>query len=438
MPTNSTRIDSLLEELRQNAAKLQHGDDRARDGIVRSCESMISEVERPSDTLVRFTWGYLPALMAMRTAIDLKIFHNLSSEVKSSIQLAAPTSADSVLVLRVLRTLSAAGVIRALSKDSFASTAFSVAMTQPDFEESFHFMIDTNSRAVMSTPTYLRDRGWQNPANPYESPLALDYALPTGEKELAFQIWPRLGVMGGLFATLRAWSFNQVHWADEQQGFYPFTERILNGASAENALLVDLGGGSGADLRNLLRLHPSSTRLILQEIPAVIEGLQSTELPPQIQLMSHDFFVSAFSRVLPANCFKTNPKIKQPQPVLGARTYFFHSIIHDWQVEQAKQILQTTAAAMVKGYSKLIIWDTVIPDTDCPLAMAGLDWYIMTFLNSKERTEIEWKALIESEDVQPQLRVTGLWFYSRNHQVSTLCGSSSVCCLMHMLTFLFD
>ena len=89
---------------------------------------------------------------------------------------------------------------------------------------------------------------------------------------------------------------------------------------------------------------------------------------------------------------------------------------------------------MVKGYSKLIIWDTVIPDTDCPLAMAGLDWYIMTFLSSKERTEIEWKALIESEDIQPQLRVTGLWFYSRNHQVSIPCGSSSEFVFMHRLT----
>lgn len=75
---------------------------------------------------------------------------------------------------------------------------------------------------------------------------------------------------------------------------------------------------------------------------------------------------------------------------------------------------------MRKGFSKIIVYDTVLPDVDCPLAMAGLDWCIMTYLSAEERTESAWRDLIESDDVQPRLKVTGVWFYSRSHQVSYL------------------
>ena len=91
-----------------------------------------------------------------------------------------------------------------------------------------------------------------------------------------------------------------------------------------------------------------------------------------------------------------------------------HSIIHDYPDNRAKIILQHVAAAMKKGYSKLLIWDFVLPDKNVPPTLSGLDWEMLTFYAAEERTETHWKALLEDPDVG--LRVTGIWRYSQFDQ----------------------
>lgn len=295
MTTNKARISALLQQVNQNATDLERGDDRARDGIVEACQSLIREVERPSDTYSRLTLGYLPALMALRTGIDLGLFQQLSEQPKGSVELAKFACADPGIVLRTLRVLSAARVVRPVGRDSFCSTAFSTATSHEDFANGVRWKLDTNAPALLSTPAYLRERNWQTPLDPLRSALTAKYPALNGEKEAAFQVWDRVGPKNGLFSLLKAWMANVAFWADEEQGFYPFTKRLVEGSSEDVALLVDIGCGSGSDMRNLLRLHPSVTRLVLQDTPTVIENLKSVDVPSQVRLMSHDFFVSTAS-----------------------------------------------------------------------------------------------------------------------------------------------
>lgn len=44
-----------------------------------------------------------------------------------------------------------------------------------------------------------------------------------------------------------------------------------------------------------------------------------------------------------------------------ARAFYVHSILHDWDDTNGRQILSNLAAAMIPEYSKLLINENVIP-----------------------------------------------------------------------------
>lgn len=51
---------------------------------------------------------------------------------------------------------------------------------------------------------------------------------------------------------------------------------------------------------------------------------------------------------------------------------------------------------MTPGYSKLLINEWVLPDTNVPLYPAALDITMMVLLSGIERTETQWKELLSS------------------------------------------
>ena len=60
---------------------------------------------------------------------------------------------------------------------------------------------------------------------------------------------------------------------------------------------------------------------------------------------------------------------------------------------------------MTPGYSKILINESVLPDMNCPSFFAAGDINMMSIMGGKERTELEWRELIESVD----LKMTGIW-----------------------------
>jgi hypothetical protein len=75
------------------------------------------------------------------------------------------------------------------------------------------------------------------------------------------------------------------HWAD----WFPVQEQILNGASADCPLLVDVGGGRGHEIAGFRQRFPSAAgRLVLEDLPSVIEDIKT--LDSDIQRIKHSFF----------------------------------------------------------------------------------------------------------------------------------------------------
>lgn len=90
------------------------------------------------------------------------------------------------------------------------------------------------------------------------------------------------------------------HWTS----WFPLQERILDGADpsrgGDEVLMVDLGGGHGQDLDEVLRKFPGAKgRFVVQDLPGVIEMYNGDN--PRIEPMAHSFF--------------------DPQPVKGELSY---------------------------------------------------------------------------------------------------------------------
>lgn len=168
------------------------------------------------------------------------------------------------------------------------------------------------------------------------------------------------------------------------------TADLLKGADLAGAapLLVDIGGNHGLDTARLLAKHPDlpdDAGLVVQDLPEVTKTHSANEqLDRRITRMAHDFF--------------------SPQPLEGARAYFFHAVSHDWPDDECKKIFESVRGAMRKGYSKLLIYEMVLPARGATRFATTMDLQMMNVLSGLERTEDHWKRLLEGCG----LRVVGI------------------------------
>ncbi|PYI23474.1 S-adenosyl-L-methionine-dependent methyltransferase [Aspergillus violaceofuscus CBS 115571] len=143
----------------------------------------------------------------------------------------------------------------------------------------------------------------------------------------------------------------------------------------------------GHDVSEFHRKWPELPgRLIVQELPEVVSQARELNLNPKIELMEHDFF--------------------EEQIVKGARAYYMHSILHDWTDDNCRRILANVVPAMRKCHSKLLLNENVIPGTNAYWETTSLDIIMMADFASTERTESQWRTLVESVD---GLRVVKIW-----------------------------
>ena len=171
-------------------------------------------------------------------------------------------------------------------------------------------------------------------------------------------------------------------------------------------MLVDMGGGTGRDIKGFRRRFPHLPgRVILQERRNVLD---QAELPADVEAMEHDFF--------------------KPQPIrgkmgvvlhshelrlsTGARAYYMHSVLHDWPDEQCCDILRNIAAAMEKGYSKILLHETLIPAQDAHWESTGEDLIMMAIFATKDRSRKQWEHLL----AKVGLKIVRIWNFESGSQ----------------------
>src|SRR5207244_3824322 len=75
--------------------------------------------------------------------------------------------------------------------------------------------------------------------------------------------------------------------------------------------------------------------------------------------------------------------------------YVLSTILHDWDDERAAAILGTIRAAAPAG-ARLLVLDSVIGEGNEPNGAKWLDLLMLVLAGGRERTEHEWRQLIES------------------------------------------
>ncbi|TIA42493.1 S-adenosyl-L-methionine-dependent methyltransferase [Aureobasidium pullulans] len=163
-------------------------------------------------------------------------------------------------------------------------------------------------------------------------------------------------------------------------------DKELKGASDKavtdnSVLMVDIGGSTG-DTMKILRQHYSDLkgRIVVQDIPDVINNIPAGYLPDGIEATVHDFW--------------------QPQPIKGAGAYYMRRVMHDWPDEHCRNILRHIVDAMDE-HSKLLIAEAVVPDR-VDMRDPSVYWMdlVMFTFSGKERTAAQWKDLFESAGLE--------------------------------------
>jgi hypothetical protein len=85
-----------------------------------------------------------------------------------------------------------------------------------------------------------------------------------------------------------------------------------------------------------------------------------------------------------------------PQPMHSARAYFFHAVPHDWHDADCVRMFEQVKEVFMRGYSKLLISEVVLPKVGATKMQTSLDLEVMNCTSGLERTEGDWKNLLGS------------------------------------------
>ena len=311
----------------------------------------------PSIELMRLVTGAWAARL-VHTAVELRVADHLADGPRDIDFLAAQTRAHAQSLARLLRALTAIGVLHETEERLYSLTTLGVTLRSN---------VPGSMRAWVLL-AFSDDQGtaWE----------ALSHAVRTGE--LAFRhifgtdMWTRL-----------------AERPDAARLFDEAMQSLTQGANGRLITnypfekfdwIVDVGGGNGSLLMPVLERHPAM-RATIFDLPHVADAARSriaaAGLSDRCEAAGGDAFVA-----VPA----------------GADAYVLKGVIHDWEDKEAIAILRTCRAAMSDG-SKLILIERILPeqiDPDDALTRAKFihDINMMVNPGGRERTEAEFRNLL--------------------------------------------
>jgi len=292
----------------------------------------------------------------IQTAIKLEVFEQIARGTHQVNQLAKKASVNEASLYRILRALEMAGLLLEQPARSFQLTDAGSLLTagaQGSMRDIAEFMTDAMHSNVYCqlTDAIKADQV------PFERVYGEEYFKwinrPENKDEATLFHKGMVSFSGTCVgAFLEAYDFSQFH------------------------TIADVGGGLGGILRAILKACPKLKGMIT-ELPEVVEAAKQAiaedGLSHRCTAVSSDFFDS-----IPA----------------GADAYFMKHILHDWNDEDATCILKNIRA-VIPSTGKLMLAETVIPSGPVPHPGKLIDIEMLVFLKGKERTEPEWRRLLQ-------------------------------------------
>jgi hypothetical protein len=142
--------------------------------------------------------------------------------------------------------------------------------------------------------------------------------------------------------------------------------------------LVDIGGGNGRLLAEILAAHPGPSAVLFDlphSLETAEERLRAAGLIDRCRLVGGSFFES-----VPA----------------GGDLYVLKHIIHDWDDERAVAILKSVRTAITPDAKLILIEHVIVPGNDLSSIPAKMiDLVMLTVHGGHERTEEEFRRLLD-------------------------------------------
>ncbi|KAK6821904.1 hypothetical protein PG987_014729 [Apiospora arundinis] len=371
---SSPSVSTLLERITAaGKAYEKNQEPGSREDLIDLSQALVAALEIPSEFIQRSFWSEPAKSAHIRLAVDVQLFQHLRDAGACGLSpedLATKTGLDVLLLQRVLRHLTSTKVV--VFKDGkWHGTPLSDGLAEQKYQHSISFCYDVARPSFNGFPAFFKNTGYKQPTSLTDGPFQAAH-----ETQLPFFDWlvatpPHLSHFDSFMSAYRA---GKPDWWD----FYPVEDRLITGfdptATNSDAFLVDVGGGRGHDLVQFAEVHGAHPgRLILQDREPVIAAAEKSD---RFEAQVHDFFT--------------------PQPVKFARAYALHSILHDWGDEEGVKILENLRPALKKGYSRVLFNEIVLSEENPTLAATSMDMMMLAHFAVKERTERDWRAIIES------------------------------------------
>ena len=137
--------------------------------------------------------------------------------------------------------------------------------------------------------------------------------------------------------------------------------------------VVDVGGGEGRFLEKVLEFHPGMRGTVFDSAVPVECAERTNRTGTRCAYVWGNFF----------DCVPA-----------GADMYFLCGVLHDWDDDQAVRVLKNCRRAMPKT-SKLLLLEMVVPSTGAADFSKLLDLNMMVMTGGRERTSLEFNALLQ-------------------------------------------
>ncbi|KAH9886349.1 S-adenosyl-L-methionine-dependent methyltransferase [Xylariomycetidae sp. FL2044] len=335
---------------------------------------LLSRVESPFERASSYCFDHPAVYAAIQTFIDLGIWPSWTQAGagEKTVEELAKLASQSIelnLLRRLCRLLAAFHIIEEKAEDKYAPTPFSKAIGENEkILQMLQAGTDHYLAAAKNLPVYLAKTSYKEPFD-----ASVNNYSETNDEKLNF--FDRLMKYPDFNKSFIGHMTGYTAWKTPWTEVYD-TGSLVKGAKLGEGcppLVVDLGGNTGLDISRVLAKHPDlpAGSLVLEDLPEVIER---AEVDKKVTTLAHDFF--------------------KPQPVKGARAYYMHAVLHDWSDEKSKELLSNVREAMEPGYSKLLIYEAVIPPTGASMNQTVMDVHMMSLLSAFERTQASWTKLL--------------------------------------------
>ncbi len=300
---------------------------------------------RPPEALL---WDLLRGALAARAlalAADLRVAELLADGPRPVAELAAETDADADTLHRLLRALASDGVFAEQAPGVFGNTPASELLRTGWgsfahlFGGLFHRTagaLGTNGRP--SFPDVFGTDFWSYLAAHPDERAAFDHAMEQGKER-------------------RVAALEQLDWRGDET-------------------VVDVGGGNGSFLVELLQRRPGLRGVVL-DLPETVRD-EAALAAAGIEFVEGSFF----------------------EQVPEGDAYVLGTILHDWPDDDARTILGTIRRCAPAG-ARVLIVDAVVQPGNDPQGSKWLDLLMLAFAGGRERTADDWQELVEGAGLRP-------------------------------------